>query len=395
MLHDNHSHASLYAVLSCIPDISNLKRQQCIDFLMQLPQDELTIVRGWRTTELTFTSQERAILPPLILINFSLHGFFLSDKAIPIVATIVPDVAEHANDPRWQEIHVPELFSAYCAFGNAGQAEFLALLDALKAQGIGSTDDMAVCTPGLADIIAFSGIANRIGFWASPAVYKELQPVTRKLCMGIKLFLDGSIGAMSAAISGTWPNGTHGMLTYTDSELENLLTQMASLKVGIAVHAIGERAIEQFLTCLQKLQAQGQTFPYIQMEHVQFITKSQMRNCKDLGITLSMQPNFNEDSRIYTDRLSDYYCRRNNPFRILIDRFGFKPGVDLLFGSDGMPHSIAFALQSSLFPPYPDQELSLKEFLAGYREASTEKTAICCYEANTITKTVTMVAHQN
>ena len=376
-----------------MPDISNLTRKQSIDFLMSLSPDDITIIRGWRTTELTFTNQERSILPPVLLINYSLHGFFLSDKAIPILSKLVPDVAEHADDALWQEIHVPEIFAAYCAFGTVTKNDFSNLLTMLEQQGIGSTDDMAICTAGLADIVAFSGLSDRIGFWASPAVYKAMQPQTKSLCMGIKLFLDGSIGAMSAAITGTWPNGTNGMLTYTDAELETLLQEIIKLKTGLAVHAIGERAISQFLATIKKIQLEGQTLPYIQMEHVQFINEEQMAQCRDLGITLSMQPNFNDDSVIYADRLSVYHRKHNNPFRVLIDTFGFKPGKDLIFGSDGMPHSIAYALQSSLFPPYPDQELSLDEFFAGYGKARHESGTICRYEINRDARCVAMISN--
>lgn len=395
LLHDNHSHASLYAVLAGLPDISNLTRKQSIDFLMSLPSDNITVIRGWRTTELTFTNLERSMLPPVLLINYSLHGFFLSDKAIPIIRTLLPDVAEHADDARWQEIHVPEIFAAYCAFGSATKTDFSNLLFLLEQHGIGSTVDMAICTPGLADIVALSGLSDRIGFWASPAVYKALQPQTKSRCMGVKLFLDGSIGAMSAAISDTWPTGTKGILTYTDKELEALLLALIPLTTGFAIHAIGERAIHQFLTCIKKILAQGHSLPYIQIEHAQFITEEQMRQCRDLGITLSMQPNFNDDSVIYADRLSKYHRMHNNPFRTLIDRFGFTPGKDLLFGSDGMPHSIAFALQCSLFPPYPDQALSVEEFVAGYGSAHITDAKTCYYRIDREAKRVTMFSKKN
>jgi hypothetical protein len=62
----------------------------------------------------------------------------------------------------------------------------------------------------------------------------------------------------------------------------------------------------------------------------------------------------------------------NNPFRMLIDQAGFVPGKDLLFGSDGMPHGAAYALNSALFPPYPGQRLTLPEFIAGYCMADLE-----------------------
>jgi predicted amidohydrolase YtcJ len=85
-----------------------------------------------------------------------------------------------------------------------------------------------------------------------------------------------------------------------------------------------------------------------------------------MGIVLSMQPNFNLDSLCYRDRLSEEYCRRNNPFRMLLDEVGYVAGKDLILGSDGMPHGVHCALESSLFPPFSGQRLTLDEFMAGY-----------------------------
>ena len=56
----------------------------------------------------------------------------------------------------------------------------------------------------------------------------------------------------------------------------------------------------------------------------------------------------------------------NNPFRMLIDQAGFTCGEDLIFGSDGMPHGVEYALQWCLFPPCPGQRLTLEELTAGY-----------------------------
>ncbi|MEM7453170.1 MAG: hypothetical protein AAF456_02335 [Planctomycetota bacterium] len=90
------------------------------------------------------------------------------------------------------------------------------------------------------------------------------------------------------------------------------------------------------------------------------------KRAKDLGLVLSMQPNFTSDSVCYSDRLDSGYLNANNPFRMLIDEAGFVPGADLIFGSDGMPHGIEYALQQVLFPPYPSQSVTLDEFMAAY-----------------------------
>jgi predicted amidohydrolase YtcJ len=81
-----------------------------------------------------------------------------------------------------------------------------------------------------------------------------------------------------------------------------------------------------------------------------------------------MQPNFSDDSVCYQDRLPPDNAARNNPFRLLIDTVGYVPGVDLFFGSDGMPHGVHEGLRQALFPDprFPGQRLTPDEFRAGY-----------------------------
>jgi predicted amidohydrolase YtcJ len=107
----------------------------------------------------------------------------------------------------------------------------------------------------------------------------------------------------------------------------------------------------------------------VRLEHAQLVTEPQARRARDLGLILSMQPNFSEDSVLYADRLGAGAVAGNNPFRMLIDRVGFRPGADLLLGSDGMPHGLACAAQWALFPSQPGQRLELDELLAGYGTA--------------------------
>ncbi len=113
-------------------------------------------------------------------------------------------------------------------------------------------------------------------------------------------------------------------------------------------------------------QTKGVIPPLVRMEHCQFISEANAHRARSLGMILSMQPNFSSDSVQYRDRLSGKYCSRNNPFRMLIDTAGFTPGKDLIFGSDGMPHGVKYALEMALFPPVPSQRLTLEEFIAGY-----------------------------
>ncbi len=327
------------------------------------------MVRGWKTSVLSLSPADLAGLPPLLLINFSLHGFAFSDAALPLVADRIPDIVSRRNDGLWCESNVPRLFEAYCDLAGLDESRLESYFSGLELAGIGSTEDMTVASAGALRTMNASRFAGRLTSWAAPRLYESLSAEEKSWCSGIKLFLDGSIGARSAAIACPWIGGGASVLTYTDEALFGVLAQNVAYDTGLAIHAIGQIAIEQALRALEKLESESRRYKTVRLEHVQFISRSQAAQAKRLGVILSMQPNFTSDSVDYADRLSQSCLALNNPFRMLIDDLGFVPGKDLLFGSDGMPHGIAYPAQWSLFPPFPAQRLSLEELLAGYGHA--------------------------
>lgn len=369
LLHDNHNHVSLYAAFSSCVDISRLGPEEAWSLLRNLPGERLSVVRGWKSYELPLAAEALASLPPLLLINFSLHGFAVSDAGLPFVERAVPQVAANRNDQAWCEAHVPSIFAAYCGLAGIDEGKLVSYIDAMVPLGIGSSDEMTVPTIGALDRCIGSAYAERLKLWVAPELYEKADEARRGAVAGVKLFLDGAIGARSAAIHGPWTGAGAAMFTYTDAELLEMLEKIGAWITGVAMHAIGERAIEQALDALEKAIARGARFTLIRLEHLQFIDREQARRAKQLGAVLSMQPNFSSDSRDYADRLPETYLRRNNPFRMLIDEAGFQPGLDLIFGSDGMPDGIAYAATASLFPVFPGQRLSLDELVEGYGPA--------------------------
>ena len=170
----------------------------------------------------------------------------------------------------------------------------------------------------------------------------------------------------TAKIKEPYLTGEEGILVFSDDELRENIIKTAELGKAVAIHAIGDGAIDQVIRVLSDLKEEISSIPEIRMEHSQLITRSNAEKAKELGIVLSMQPNFNVDSRYFTDRLPEHYLLQNNPFRMLIDDIGFTPGKDLIFGSDGMPYGVGDSLKCSLFPPYPSQQLTLDEYIPGY-----------------------------
>jgi predicted amidohydrolase YtcJ len=182
---------------------------------------------------------------------------------------------------------------------------------------------------------------------------------------GIKIFTDGALGQRTAALKESYRGGSRGLLNHTPAELDILIGNSLNLCDSISIHAIGDQAIEQVLDIIPE-HRRTKNDAVIRIEHCQFINRENAIRAKELGIILSMQPNFSSDSVVYLDRLPEGYAEKNNPFRMLIDEAGFIPGADLIFGSDGMPHGIQFALEQSFFPPYDSQKLSLDELVSGY-----------------------------
>ena len=94
-----------------------------------------------------------------------------------------------------------------------------------------------------------------------------------------------------------------------------------------------------------------------------------LRNAQEIDMfrssQLSERTRFWADTDTYAELSSEYHLG-NNPFRMLINEVGFEPGLDLVFGSDGMPHGAEAALNAALFPPLASQVLTLDEFVAGY-----------------------------
>ncbi len=119
----------------------------------------------------------------------------------------------------------------------------------------------------------------------------------------------------------------HGFLL-SPAALGRLAREQPRLAQVLADQAWVERHLPEVL---ERLDRDGARFPKVRMEHVQFIDERQVRRARDLGVMLSLQPNFNGESRDCADRLEPRWLDRNNPFRMLIDRVGFRNVLECAF----------------------------------------------------------------
>jgi hypothetical protein len=376
LLRDRHNHPSLYAALRDAPSLAGLRAAEATAQIESLPRDRLSIVFGWRSDLLPHTAFDRGDLPPSLVVNWSLHGFAATSSAKPHIARMWPELAERVDDAAWQELHLHSILAFYGRVSGLDGAKLSAFFRNLADAGFGAAEDLAVISLEALRGIAASPLRDRIAMWTPLDLFRALSPGDRAACAGAKLFLDGALGARTAALDAPFRDAPAGPLLYDDDALDAALAEVASLGARPAVHAIGHRAIEQIVSALERLACNGVSFGAPRIEHAQFVTESQARRARDLGCVLSMQPCFNPESRDYADRLDERHLGENNPLRMVIDRAGFEPGADLLFGTDGMPADVAYALAAGLFPPCPGQRLSIDELAAGFGAAPGGGTAV-------------------
>ncbi|GAC1421126.1 MAG: amidohydrolase [Candidatus Velthaea sp.] len=111
---------------------------------------------------------------------------------------------------------------------------------------------------------------------------------------GGDVFLDGSIGSATAAVSEPYcdRSGT-GVLMMSDDEIEAYFAMAEQLGISAGVHAIGDRAIEQCIATWERVLG-GKPSPRNRhfIEHFEIARPDHIERCARLGLYLSMQPQF-------------------------------------------------------------------------------------------------------
>ncbi|MDD2385831.1 MAG: amidohydrolase family protein [Bacteroidales bacterium] len=365
LLKDHHNHFFTYSALNKAIDLFTINsKDKALQIIGEHQHSNITIVKGWFDAYYKFSDADINRFPPLIIINNSLHKYLFNEAAAEIIKTDFPDWIENNNNQNWVEKNLMQILAYISTLNKFNKNSYKTDLNLFLSKGVYFASDMFVTDIAIIDFLSNNNKNERTEIWTSPDLFPELNNKQKSVCKGVKMFTDGALGANTAAIKN-YKFNSNPILTYTNQELFQKIEQFLEFNTGIAIHCIGDIAIEQTITCLEENKNQIGKYP-IRLEHAQFITKKQAFRAKDLDLILSMQPNFNMDSIIYSDRLDKEYCKANNPFRMLIDKADFIPGKDLILGSDGMPTGIEGCIQQSIFPPISEQKLSLDEFVAAY-----------------------------
>ncbi|WP_062234535.1 amidohydrolase [Fictibacillus sp. FJAT-27399] len=147
-----------------------------------------------------------------------------------------------------------------------------------------------------------------------------------------KLFTDGSSTGPTIATREPYtsnPND-HGIIYYSQEELNRILGNAHKKGFQITAHAQGDRAIEMFLNCIETaLQEHPRDDHRHRIEHAGIASPDLQQRMKDLGVVIIPNPVF---MYVNGDVYRQYYGERVNvmyPARDYIDK-----GIIAAFGSD-------------------------------------------------------------
>lgn len=181
---------------------------------------------------------------------------------------------------------------------------------------------------------------------------------------GVKLYVDGSIGARTAALAEPYRDGEGmGTLLLERGELAGFLRRTKDAGLQAAIHAIGDRAIEEAVSACEL--AGISPADRFRVEHLELVSRRQLERMRRLGLVASMQPNFvvrwSGPGGMYRDRLGEERDAVIDPHSWVLEA-----GVPLAFGSDGMPMGPLFGLPGAAAPPHGPQRLPLEAALRAY-----------------------------
>jgi predicted amidohydrolase YtcJ len=182
--------------------------------------------------------------------------------------------------------------------------------------------------------------------------FKSINGNKTKLC-GIKLFADGGLTSGAAALNEDYPGkqGYRGELTYTDEEMQRLCKEIDGAGFQIAIHAIGDRALDQALDAIAKLPVQSREQKRHRIEHAGnlFMTPERIRRMAELHIVPVPQPAFILTTAVgYRKSLGTERIGKLMPFKDLLAAGLIIPGNSDAIGITKDQHNPFPAIQASV-----------------------------------------------
>ncbi|GAA4045069.1 amidohydrolase [Agromyces indicus] len=177
--------------------------------------------------------------------------------------------------------------------------------------------------------------------------------------VGIKLILDGTIDACTAALRHPYADGSNAEPIWPLEHLEPVVVAADAAGLQVALHAIGDHASEIALDAIERaIAVNGERNRRHRIEHLEYAAPGTAERMARLGVTASMQP-VHADPAIFAnwaEMLGDHRVERAFPWPEYEDA-----GALLAFSTDAptAPHAalanmyVASTRASALDPSVP------------------------------------------
>jgi len=146
----------------------------------------------------------------------------------------------------------------------------------------------------------------------------------------LKLFLDGSFGSRTAALFEPYLDkpDAKGMTLYSDAQLADICKEAVRCGWRLAMHAIGDRAVDQACRILAGT-SKVNNVPH-RIEHIQLLPPNGIELLRKSDAVMSIQPvHLLDDRKWLVDGIGAERCRQT-----FIWRSALEAGVQLAAGSD-------------------------------------------------------------
>jgi predicted amidohydrolase YtcJ len=197
---------------------------------------------------------------------------------------------------------------------------------------------------------------------------------------GVKMFMDGALGSHTAAMLDPYEGSkdNRGLLVTSEPEVIAEVRKAAGGRLGIAIHAIGDRAVRTALSGIEATMRDAATLGTTQplrfrLEHVQLAAPEDLQRMARLGVVGSVQPFHAVVDRFSAERFWGTRHKRAYAYQTMRQL-----GIPLALGSD-VPVDTADPLRilhaaivrrddahPDQTPWLPDQALTLQQALQAY-----------------------------
>ncbi len=148
---------------------------------------------------------------------------------------------------------------------------------------------------------------------------------------GVKMFLDGSLGARTAALTEPYSDDpSSGMLTLGGEELFGVAAKAVEAGFQLSMHAIGDKAVEEGVAVVEKVSGKyfGRGLRH-RIEHASLTSPRLLAKFRRNRIVASVQPSFIPSDTWAEKRLGPRRAKYLYPFRSMS-----RGGIRMAAGSD-------------------------------------------------------------